>query len=253
MSSLSLSVEEVSKSFGNNVVLRNIHFRLKAGDVLGIIGPNGAGKTTLLNIISGFVKPDKGRVILNGQEVTGLQPHEMRRLGVVRSFQIPKYAKNLTVLENVLVSTLFHETNISLEEAKTRGMLVLRQLGLEYYAENNPTILPAAGLKKLELARILVSDAKIALFDEITAGLSEDEREYFINAIKNFHNSYKILILVDHVLTTIINLCPRVIVLDKGEIIADGKPADVLNSRRVIESYVGDVKHASTKQFLSRI
>lgn len=237
----------MNKSFGSNKVLDNVSFSLNEGDILGIIGPNGAGKTTLLNIVSGFLKPDAGKVILDGVDILRLKPHMIRRLGVARTFQIPKPAKNLTVLENVLVSLLFEDSNIDLNEAKAKCIKVLERIGLGDRLDQYPTLLPAAGLKKLELARILVSDAKVALFDEVTAGLSDDERENMLNLIRSFHTKQRTLIVVDHVLPTIINLCPRVIVLNKGAIIADGSPNDVLSNRYVIESYIGEVKYAEAK------
>ncbi len=243
----SLSVEGVSKSFGSNSVLRSVSFSLKEGDILGIIGPNGAGKTTLLNIISGFLKPDCGKVALDWLDITKLKPHMIRRLGIVRSFQIPKLAKNLTVLENVLASLLFDASKADLSEAKDRCVKVLEQLGLKDHLYDYPTILPSAGLKKLELARILASNAKVALFDEVTAGLSDDERKIMLNLIRSFHTEQRILVIVDHVLPTIIDLCPRVIVLDKGSIIAEGRPDDVLSNKYVIESYVGEIKYAKAK------
>jgi ABC-type branched-subunit amino acid transport system ATPase component len=243
----SLSVKFVSKSFDGNLVLRNVSFTAREGEILGIIGPNGAGKTTLLNIISGFLKPDTGKVTLGERDITGLKPHIVRGLGVVRSFQIPKHAKNLTVLENVLVSTLFKRKGIGLKEAKVRCAQVLEQLGLGDQLDHYPVSLPAAGFRKIELARILVSDARVALFDEVTAGLSEDEREGIIRAIRGFQNTRRILIVVDHVLPTIMDLCSRVIVLDRGVVIADGKPEDALSSRLVIESYLGELKYVTAK------
>ncbi len=236
-----LTLDNISKNFGNNRVLSAVSFGLRSGETLGIIGPNGAGKTTLLNVISGFVKPDSGQIIIGDTLANKLKPYQISRLGVSRTFQIPKYAKDLTILENVISSALFSGNSTSLEDARRKAEIALCRLRLTEKAEQYPLSLSTSELKKTELARVLVSNAKIALLDEVTAGQSEGERSTIIKAIKDYQDeTHASLIIVDHVLQTIVDICPRVIVLDKGVKIAEGAPEEIFNNEAVIQAYVGE-------------
>lgn len=239
---MQLTVERVSKSFGNHIVLREVDLTVKPREIVGIVGPNGAGKTTLFNIISGFIKPDSGRVLLNGQDVTGLKPHRIRLLGLARSFQVPRPLERFTVLENVVASILYGwARKPTVSEAQAHALKVLEEVGLRDVVHQYPGSLPLAQLKKLELARTIAADPVLVLLDEVTAGLSPAERNSLIEVIRRFHQERGITIMViDHVISTIMALCDRVVVLDKGVKIAEGGPEEVFENELVVRSYIGE-------------
>ncbi len=234
-----LKVENVWKFFGGLAALRNVSFEYEGG-IMGIIGPNGAGKTTLFNVITGVYKPTKGRVFFNGVDITGLKPHRICRLGIARTFQIPRPFINETVLENVMAASIFSGTSSTLKEARAKALNILSFIGLNSKAE-----VPAASLnlherKLLEIARCLVTNPKILMLDEVASGLTPAEVDGIVNLIRRIHEMGVNIIWIEHVMRAIMRAAERIIVLDHGEIIADGPPQEIARNPRVIRAYLGE-------------
>ncbi|MDT7860518.1 MAG: ATP-binding cassette domain-containing protein [Candidatus Calditenuis sp.] len=228
--------EGLSKRFGETWALRDVTMVLKEGEVLGVIGPNGSGKTTLLNVISGLVRPDGGRVVIGGVDVTGKGPRAVASMGVRRTFQVPKLIGDLSVLENVALPLL---GQMGLEDARRRAGEVLRRLGVERL-EEGPWRLPMAERRKVELARALVSRPRVVLIDEYLSGLTEQEVEEAVNAFIDLKREMGFAaIWVEHVISGLMRAAERVLVLNEGSVLAEGIPAEVSVRKEVLEVYFG--------------
>lgn len=231
-----LDVQNVTKTFGGTLALSGVSLEVYKGELVGIIGPNGSGKTTLFNVISGVFPCDQGKLYFKGKEINGLQPHQTCKLGLARTFQITQSFGNLSVFETVLVAAL---NRLSLSEAKKRACRVLETVGLAGKAGIISAELTAPDLKALELAKALATGADTILLDEVMAGLIPTEARKMVTVIKELRNTGMTFVVVEHIMPVMMELAERVIVLDFGQKIAEGKPGEIANSQKVIECYLG--------------
>jgi len=233
-----LAVEAVSKRYGALTVTDSLTLDVPAGQALGIIGPNGAGKTTLLNLISGDVRPDTGRILLNGQDVTALRPSSRCRAGIGRSYQIPHPFSGMTVYENVLVGATFGAEH-SESEAEDRVLSVLERTGLLQQANALAGSLRLLDRKRLELARALATEPRLLLLDEIGGGLTEHEVHALIETIRAIHQEGVTIVWIEHIVHALLAVVDRLIAIDSGKLLADGEPHAVMADPAVKEIYLG--------------
>ena len=237
-----LSVNQLSKSFGGLMAVKELSFKLEKGDILGLIGPNGAGKTTIFNCLTAFIPPDQGEILFYGKSVKGLQPFKICQLGLVRTFQIVKPFLTISVLDNVMVGALIKEKSIT--KARQESMEIIEFLGLGRMANVEAQGLPLPLRKKLELARALATKPKILLLDEVMAGLNPTEVDEIIDLIRQVNERGISILLIEHVMRGVMALSQKVLVINYGERIAEGAPEEIVKDKGVIEAYLG-------KEFLS--
>ena len=231
-----LELDAVTVRFGGLTALSGISFRIAKGEILGLVGPNGAGKTTLFNSISGLVKA-RGRISFNGREVTSLPLHKRARAGIGRTFQIPQPMHHLTVRENLAVAQVFGAGRYD----QTRIDEILAVMELSHKADADAaTALALQELKRLEIAKALATEPKLLLLDEVLAGLESNAKRSFMLKLKELHALFGLtIVIVEHDIETISGLCTRAVVLNFGQLIADGTPAEVFRNPAVVESYTG--------------
>lgn len=234
-----LEVKGVTKSFGGLTALRNLSLKVRKGAIQGLIGPNGAGKTTALNVISGVYHPDRGKIYINGNDVTTLAPHQICKKGVSRTFQIPKIFPSMTSLENVMIGSLFGVCSLGLDDAKKKAADLLEFVGLAPKKNQVASSLTLVERKFLEVARALATDPQLLLLDEVAAGLNEVEIMNTLKLIEEIHESGKTIIIVEHIMKVIMSASNQIIVLHHGEEIAEGTPEEIANDKRVIAAYLG--------------
>lgn len=250
-----LEVANVSKYFGGVRALNDVSFDIEKGKIVSIIGPNGAGKTTLFNIISGFYKPDTGRIIFEGKDITKIKVYECARMGIARTFQNIRLFYNMTVLENVMVGRHvrsksglpsfldiilrtkdFHSTEKEIEE---KSLEYIRMLGLEEYVNTLAKNLPYGLQRRLEIARALATEPKLLLLDEPTAGMSYREVNEIMEIISKIKDMGITVLLIEHQMMLVMGISDKVIVLDHGEKIAEGLPEEIKTNQKVIDAYLG--------------
>jgi len=233
-----LSLAGVTKRFGGLTAVRDVSLEVRPGDLLGIIGPNGAGKTTLFNVIAGYFRPEEGRIVFDGRDITGLPAHAVSRLGLTRTFQIVKPFGNLSVLDNVMIGALTRRT--STREARADAERVIGICGLGPHAPARARALPLALRKRLEVARALATQPRLLLRDEVMAGLNPTELGAMIDLIRRLHAEGLTLIVIEHIMAAMMRLAQRIVMLHHGEKIAEGTPQEITSDRRVIDAYLGE-------------
>jgi len=235
-----LQVEGLQKSFGGLRAIRDLNFSVEEGEIVGIIGPNGSGKTTALNLVTGFLKPDSGKVTFRGEDITGLPRYRVSQKGVARTFQLVKPFLESTALENVMVGRAYgHSPASSLEKAAEESVEILDQVGLADRAQVVVKDLTVMQRKRLELARALAANPHLLLLDELMAGLNAREADDACGLIRQIHDSGITIIVVEHIVKAICGLSDRVVVLNMGEKIAEGVPDTVVHDPNVIDVYLG--------------
>lgn len=239
-----LEVKSVSKSFGGLRALKDVSFSLPEGRIFGLIGPNGAGKTTLFNVINGVYAPDSGQVIFRGEDISGKPPYRIARLGLARTHQVVRPLSELTVHENTTVGAGFGRKNLGLREAGQVADEVLDMVGLSGMTGQLAGTLNVAQKKRLELARALAAQPYLLLLDEVLAGLNPTEIRAMVDTIRSIRDRGIGIIMIEHVMHAIMNISDHVLVLDYGEMIAQGNPEEVAADQRVIEAYLGDPRLA---------
>jgi branched-chain amino acid transport system ATP-binding protein len=235
-----LALDNLHKQYGALSVTQDFSLEVKSGEIVGILGPNGAGKTTLFNLITGTVSPNSGRIILDGRDVTALDPSQRCRLGVSRSFQVPHPFVGMTVFENILVGATFGRGG---GNAEKRALDVMRLTGMWARANTRAGALTLLERKRLELARALAADPRLLLLDEIAGGLTDNECVSLLDAIRDIHSTGVTIIWIEHVVHALISVAQRLVVMDFGRKVIDGEPGEVMASREVQAIYMGEEDH----------
>lgn len=237
---MSLTVEKLSKNFGGLKVLRDVSLRIGKGEFVGLIGPNGAGKTTLFNTISGIIKPDKGKIVFDNHEISGKSAHSIARMGLRRTFQLAQPFTSMTVLQNVMVSSIFGSSiKLGRDAAEEKARECVRIAGLSDRSDVQSSILPIAQLRSLEIARALAGSPKLLMLDEVLAGLNETEISEKLELLGRLNTGGLTIVMIEHNLRALMSICRKVFVMVDGSIATSGLPEEVMTNEKVIKAYIG--------------
>ena len=234
-----LDARTVTKRFGGFTALDGVSLEVRAGERFGMIGPNGSGKTTMINCISGTLANDGGEIHFRGVKLDGRKPHERTRLGIARSFQIPKPFRSMTVLENLAIA-LEYATDIAPAEIRDRGMSILETIGLADRAGENSGKLTQIDMRKLELARAMATQPRLLICDEAMAGLSSTEVDDILQILFELNEGGITIIMIEHIMRAVMRFSERIVVLDAGRKIAEGGPGEIVSDPEVERAYLGE-------------
>lgn len=251
-----LEVTKMSHNFGGLRAVNEYNLVVEPGQIMGLIGPNGAGKTTIFNLITGIYCPTEGRVVFNGQDVTGLAPNRIASMGLARTFQEMRLWRHMTVLEHVKMACYsqlsyglfgaFLQTPRRLreeQEIEERAYASLKMFGVDQFAGQLPTDLPYGAARRVEMARATVTQPKLLFLDEPTVGMTPEEMMAMIEIVRRMHEALKpAIFLIEHRLKVVSELCHRVQTLVFGQVLAEGTPEEIQNNPKVIEAYLGEEK-----------
>ena len=232
-----LEIRHVSKFFGGLAANSDVSFEVPEGSIMGLIGPNGAGKTTLFNCITGYYPPSKGEIVFNGRRMNGLKPDKVCKLGMVRTWQKVRPLTNLPVLDNVMVGALCRTNSVKV--ARVIALEKLRIVGLDTKAHLLAGALPIGERKRLEVARVLATNPKLLLLDEVMGGLNVAESEEIIQLILDIRRQGITQMVIEHDMKAIMRLSDRIVVLNSGEKLAEGTPQEIVENPQVVEAYLG--------------
>jgi branched-chain amino acid transport system ATP-binding protein len=236
-----LEVRGVTKRFGGLTANKDVSFDVGPGELVGIIGPNGAGKSTLFDLITGFLAPDAGSVLLDGRPVTGMRPDQVSRQGVARTFQKLRPFAHMTALENVMVGAFQRTADPA--EARERAISGLGSVGLAGKEDAHARVLSTGQRKRLELARALATRPRLLLLDEVTGGVDQGSIPGLVDLVRRLHAEGMALVVIEHNMRVIMDISQRIVALHLGEVIAAGPPQVVAHDPRVIEAYLGQAYH----------
>ena len=238
-----LTLKGISKQIGGLRAVNNVDLSLGKNEIVGLVGPNGAGKTTLLNMISGISTPTSGTIIFDNEDITGLKADRICKKGIAKTFQIAESFPGLTAYECTMIGALFgNHRAISMADAGKKAIEILDFVGFPM-EKRDTTIknLNVVELKRVQLARALASEPKLLLLDELTTGLNPKESNEAVDLIKKIRDEGIAILIIEHVMSVIMGVSDRIVVLDYGEKIADGRPYEVVNNQKVIDTYLGDI------------
>ena len=242
-----LEAKGVSKYFGGLAAVSNVDFNVEQGEVLGLIGPNGAGKTTLFNLISAALTPKSGTIRFKGRDITGLSPYKICRMGVARTFQLVKVFADMPVVNNVVLGSYFGMSpGMSSTDAVREATELLEFVGLSAVKGTLAKDLTLAHQKRLEVARALATNPELLLLDEMMAGLNPAELAQAMELVTKIRDKGITIIMIEHVMKAIMNVCERIMVLHHGQKIAEGTPQEIATSETVIKVYLGEKAHAGS-------
>lgn len=230
----------VTKIFGGRKAVDNVDFHVDEGEIFGLIGPNGAGKTTLFNLISGAIPLDGGEIIYQGKVISGLKPHKICHLGIGRTFQTAKNFPDLTVRENVLMGATFGKPKRSDRQAEEITDEILALVGMESFADRHLQDVTLAYQKRVEVARAMATQPKLLMLDEMMAGLNPTEVSEAMELVRKIRDGGVTIVMIEHVMKAIMNMCDRILVLNHGEWTAEGTPEEIAVNPTVIEVYLGE-------------
>jgi branched-chain amino acid transport system ATP-binding protein len=230
-----LDVRELRRSFGGIRAVGGVSFSVGDQEIVGIIGPNGSGKSTLFNLLTGVVRSDSGQIHLNGRNITSWKPHRIARAGMGRTFQIPALFVNMTVKENLFASIVEGDW----KAAPKRADFVLDLINLEHVRDTLAGSLSGGQQRLLEFGRVLMRDTQLILLDEVTAGVHHNLRKIILAAVRRLQADGRAFLVIEHDMEMVRTICQRVIVMDAGEIVAQGSFDEIASNKSVVEAYLG--------------